>query len=113
MDNFLRIAFEAHHVELNHHRRYEITVGRNLLNDWTICIRYCRIGYAGQEQRFAGVSDEESKAVVRDRLRRRLSAPKRIGCAYRMTGLSMADGFDGAAWLPAEVMGRFFGQFPA
>lgn len=106
MDNLLTIAFEAHHAELNHHRRYEITVGRDLLDDWTVCIRYGRIGQAGREQRFASASDEESKAVVRNRLRRRVSALKRIGCRYGLTSLSTADGFEAATWLPAGLMAR-------
>jgi hypothetical protein len=33
---------------------------------------------------------------------------RRIGCAYRLTRLDMAEGFDSAAWLPGEVMARFF-----
>jgi hypothetical protein len=48
------------------------------------------------------------RAVIRDRLRRRLSAPKRIGCPYALAALSTAAGFDAAAWLPSEVMARFF-----
>src|SRR5262249_11981470 len=87
MNNLLTVGFEAHHAELNHHRRYEITVGRDLIGDWTVCIRYGRIG---QVRRFAGPHDGDTKAVVRDRLRRRLSAPKRIECAYRMTKLNTA-----------------------
>jgi predicted DNA-binding WGR domain protein len=108
MDNLLTVSFEAHHAEMNHHRRYEISVGRDLFNDWTVTIRYGRIGLRGQVKRFAGVPDDEMKAVIRDRLRRRLSAPKRIGCAYWITGLSAADGFDAAAWLPGEVIAGFF-----
>lgn len=38
MDNLLRVAFEAHHSFRNHHRRYEITVGRDLLDDWIVSI---------------------------------------------------------------------------
>jgi hypothetical protein len=45
------------------------------------------------------------RAVIRDRL----SAPKQIGCSYRLTGLSSAAGFDAESWLPGEVIGRFFG----
>ena len=44
MDNLLTVAFEAHHAEKNHHRRYEVTVGRDLLDDWTVAVRYGRIG---------------------------------------------------------------------
>jgi hypothetical protein len=48
------------------------------------------------------------KAVIRDRLRRRLSAPRRIGCPYRLASFSAAPGFDATAWLPGDVIARFF-----
>jgi hypothetical protein len=38
MDNLLTIAFEAQHAELDHYRRNELVVGRDLLDDWTVCI---------------------------------------------------------------------------
>jgi hypothetical protein len=79
MDNLLTVAFEAHNAELNHHRRYQITVGRDLLNDWTVAICYGRSGQGGEERRFASPKAEEVRAIIRERLRRRLSAPKRIG----------------------------------
>jgi predicted DNA-binding WGR domain protein len=108
MDNLLTIAFEAHSQEANHHRRYQITVGRDLLDDWTVAIRYGRSGQAGRELRYAASKAEAMQAVIRDRLRRRLSAPKRIGCPYRLIALNAAPGFDSLAWLPGEVMARFF-----
>jgi hypothetical protein len=48
------------------------------------------------------------QAVIRDRLRRRLSAPKRIGCPYRLAAFSQAPSFDATGWLPGDVMARFF-----
>lgn len=108
MDNLLTVAFEAHNATLNHHRRYQITLGRDLLDDWTVAIRYGRTGQGGQEKRYASPNPEAMQAIVKDRLRRRLSAPKRIGCPYRMTVFSAASGFDSAGWLPGEVMARFF-----
>ena len=48
MDNLLTVAFEAHGQEKNHHRRYQITVGRDLLNDWTVAIRFGRTGQGGR-----------------------------------------------------------------
>src|ERR1700735_1656903 len=108
MDNLLTVAFEAHNAELNHHRRYQITLGRDLLDDWTVAIRYGRTGQGGQEKRFASSKADEVRAVIRDRLRRRLSAPKRIGCSYRMTMLNTAPGFEAAAWLPGDILTSFF-----
>ena len=40
-------------MELNHHRRYQITVGRDLLGDRTVSICYGRSGQGGQMKRFA------------------------------------------------------------
>jgi len=108
MDNLLTIGFEAHYDERNHHRRYEIVIGRDLLDAWTVSIRYGRTGQSGQEQRFACPKADEARAIIRDRLRRRLSAPRRIGCPYRLTRLSSAPGFDTSAWLPGEVVAKFF-----
>jgi predicted DNA-binding WGR domain protein len=54
MDNLLTVALEARHAERNHHRRYEITVGRDLFDHWTVAIRYGRIGQGGRVERFAG-----------------------------------------------------------
>lgn len=108
MDNLLTIAFEAHNQEKNHHRRYQLTLGRDLLDDWTVAIRYGRTGQAGREIRYADAEASKVQAIVRDRLRRRLSAPKRIGCPYRLAAFSAAPGFDAAAWLPGEVMVGFF-----
>ena len=108
MDNLFSIAFEAHHSERNHHRHYAVTLGRDLLDHWTVAIRYGRTGQAGRELRYAAPEPEMIRAIIRDRLRRRLSAPKRIGCPYRLAAYSAAPGFDAAAWLPGDVMSRFF-----
>jgi predicted DNA-binding WGR domain protein len=102
MENLLTIALEAHNDDLNHHRRYEITVGRDLLNDWTLSIRYGRVGGGYQTQKFAGKDEDQILAIVRERLRRRRSAPKRIGCAYRVTMFDAVAEFDASAWLPDD-----------
>ena len=108
MDNLLTVAFEAHNAAENHHRRYQVTVGRDLLDDWTVAITYGRARQAGRELRYAAADADAMRAIVRDRLRRRLSAPKRIGCPYRLAAFSAAPGFDAASWLPGDVMARFF-----
>lgn len=104
MDNLFTAAFEAHNHERNHHRRYRVTVGRDLFGDWTVCIHYGRTGQAGRELHFAATEATALQRVVRDRLRRRLSAPKRIGTPYRLVALHATPEFDTAAWLSDEVM---------
>ena len=107
MDNLLSIAFEAHHPARNHHRRYEVRLGRDLFDAWTVVIRYGRTGQGGQERRYASSEPEAMRAVIRTCLRRRLSAPKRIGCAYRLASFSQACEFNAADWLPADILTRF------
>ena len=87
---------------------YQVTVGHDLLEDWTISIKYGRTGQGGREERFAGLQAEAMRAVIRDRLRRRLSAPRRIGCSYRLTTLGTASGFDVWDWLPGDLVAKFF-----
>ena len=108
MDNLLTVAFEAHNAGRNHHRRYELVLGQDLLDDWTVAIRYGRVGQGGRLLRLASPRADEIRAVIRDRLRRRLSAPQRIGCPYRLSAFSTAPGFDASAWLPGDVMASFF-----
>jgi predicted DNA-binding WGR domain protein len=74
MDDLLTITFEAHNSHKNHHRRYQFMVGRDLLSDWTIAIRYGRIGQGGRVIRYAAAEARDMQSVIRDRLRRRLSA---------------------------------------
>jgi predicted DNA-binding WGR domain protein len=108
MDNLLTIVFEAHNAEDNHHRRYQVTIGRDLLKDWTVAICYGRTGQGGRELRYAAAEADEMRAVIRDRLRRRLSAPRRIGCPYHLVAFNAAPGFEASAWLPGDIMARFF-----
>src|ERR1700693_6079602 len=100
MDNLLSLSFEAHHQEKNHHRRYEVVIGRDLLDAWTVAIRYGRTGQRGTERHYASPQADEMRTVIRDRLRRRLSAPRRIGCFYRLAPYRSGPGFRACWWLP-------------
>jgi len=88
VDNLLTVTFEAHHPGKNHHRRYEVMIGRDLLDHRTVTIRFGRAGQAGRVMRYAAVEADAVMAIIRERLTHRLSAPKRIDCAYRMTTFS-------------------------
>jgi hypothetical protein len=107
MDNLLTVSFEAHNADRNYHRRYEIRLGRDLFGDWTVCLLYGCMGRAGQMVRHSGPDPERLRQVIRTSLRRRLTAPKRIGCAYTLLGLTAADGIDVAFWLPGDTLAWF------
>ena len=84
MDNLLYIALEAHEDERNIHRRYAITLGRDLLGAWTVAIDCGRVGGAMRRVRLSAASESEAIATIRARLRRRASAPRRLGCEYSL-----------------------------
>lgn len=107
MDNLLSVIFEAHNDERNHHRRYEIRLGRDLFGEWTVALRYGRTGRGGQEVRHSATDSEQLRKVIGESLRRRLSAPRRIGCAYRIKEVKADNGVDVSYWLPEAVLSRF------
>jgi predicted DNA-binding WGR domain protein len=107
MDNLLTVSLEAHNTERNHHRRYEIQLGRDLFGDWTVCLLYGRMGRAGQMVRHSGPDPEPLRQVIRASLRRRLTAPTRIGCTYTLRELTAAGDIDVAFWLPAGTLSAF------
>lgn len=107
MDNLLSVVFEAHNDERNHHRRYEIRLGRDLFGDWTLTLSYGRSGRGGQEIRYAATDPQYVRRVIRDSLARRLSAPRRIDCSYKLTEMTTAAGVRAVDWLPAGSLAKF------
>ena len=111
MDNLLKLALEAHNSEINVHRHYVFIVGQDLFGDWNLTIRWGKVGQTGQVKRYASKHPSDIQEIIRDRLRRRLSAPKRIGCAYQIARLSAATIMDASEWLPKE-MATYFEKNP-
>lgn len=108
IDNLLTLALEAHNPELNHHRRYEIEIGRDLFDDWTLSIRYGRVGSVGQGKQFAVKQLEDLQRMVGERLKRRLTSEKRIGCKYRIVSLESWRSIPMHSLLPGELLARMF-----
>ena len=101
----------GHAPELRHNAPqvsgYQVTVGRELLQEWTPIDQVWPDGPEWPEGTLRQ-SGKRGEAVVRDRLHSRLSAPRRIGCSYQLTMLSTASGFDVWDWLPGDLMTKFF-----
>ncbi|MFO0849837.1 MAG: WGR domain-containing protein [Gemmataceae bacterium] len=106
MDSLLTATFEAHNPAADRHRWYRVRVGRDLFGEWTLCLAYGRTGQAGQQLLFSASSAEPLQTRLRDHLRRRLSAPRRIGCAYRLVALDAVADFDVPGWLPPALLAR-------
>jgi hypothetical protein len=102
----LTLALEAHNPARNHHRAYVVEVGEDLLGDWVVTVHFGRAVRPGRVRTYthAVASLDEARAFVRSRLRRRLSAPKRLGCGYRLTAAALDPGGELAAWVPDELL---------
>ena len=96
MSDLLWIVLEAHNASENHHRRYEVLVGRDLL-------RYGRAGHGLRETQFGGGDAESLQRLVRRRLGRRGTAQTRIGCDYRVREFVVDPEFDPSDWLPGRI----------
>lgn len=100
MDGLLRLRLEAHNPGRNHHRWYEVRLGRDLFGQWVVTIEYGRAGFAGQTMVYSDADAGVARDIIRHFLDRRASAPRRIGCEYRVTDLSVAEGVRPQDWLP-------------
>jgi predicted DNA-binding WGR domain protein len=78
MDAFYA-KLEACDPALGRFRAYRIDAGTDLLGDWLVDITYGRIGAPGRTIRQAVTDEAAARKLVRQHLRRRATAPRRIG----------------------------------
>ena len=98
------IELQAVSPQAQHRRAYEFHVGSDLFGQLVVTIDFGVIGARGQRRMHLVADIAEAQAMVRRALRRRLSAPRRIGVPYRviachdlgcwlaMMGLQLIDG---------------------
>lgn len=107
MDNLLFIRLEAYHIERNYYRFYELRIGRDFFNQWTLTISYGRIGQAGRERMFSSINPKALQNLIQQCLRVRASAPRRLGCRYRLATIEQADGMPIEDWFPEAWLQPF------
>jgi hypothetical protein len=81
MDAFSALL-EARDPALGRFRAYRLEAGTDLLGDWLVDVTYGRIGTRGRRIRYAVQNEAEAKKLVRESLRRRSTAKRRIGVSY-------------------------------
>jgi predicted DNA-binding WGR domain protein len=86
----LSIRLEARSLPHRCHRAYEIAVSVDLFGAWLVEMSYGRIGTAGRTKARSFSTPEEAAAQVKVCLRKRASAPRRIGVAYRVRSAARA-----------------------
>ena len=84
MHDQFRIQLLACDPEKNHFRFYTIDAGRDLLDDLVVKFNYGRIGTRGTIKTKIAPNVQTASKMIKACLRRRQSAPKRIGVAYQV-----------------------------
>ena len=79
-----RIELQACDPARNRWRFYRIEAGRDLLGDLIVRFNYGRIGTHGQTKTYIVPDATAGARLVRACLKRRQSAPKRIGITYEI-----------------------------
>lgn len=87
------IVLEAVDPACNRWRFYRIEAGRDLFGDYLVTLTYGRIGARGHTKTHLVPDMDAGKKLVRATLKRRQSAPRRIGIAYQMREKFDLDGW--------------------
>jgi len=82
------IWLEAVCAERNVARRYTVALSRDLFGASTVEFGWGRIGTKGQRRAVSFAGEDAAARFARQLLRRRASAPKRIGLPYREVSLA-------------------------
>lgn len=82
-----RITLEARNPARKCFRHYHVEAGTDLFGVWVVEIGYGRIGTAGRSRRYVVRDEKEARRLVQSILKRRASAPRRIGVAYQIRDL--------------------------
>jgi hypothetical protein len=84
----IAIELQAKDVDANRLRAWRIEAGPDLFGVWVTTVRFGRIGMADRALGYQFASEAEVRSFVRARLRRRGTAKRRIGVAYRVIAAS-------------------------
>jgi hypothetical protein len=91
----LRITLEARNPARRCFRQYRVEAGTDLFGALVVEISYGRIGTAGRSRSYVVRDEEQARHLAQSILKRRASAPRRIGVAYRIRELIDPEGWAG------------------
>ena len=95
---------EAINPQAGHYRAYRIEFGKDLLEDWLIKTTFGKIGKRGTTKNYAYPNPQLAYKNIRETLKRRFTAQKRIGCNYEVKKCSMN--------LSDDLMDQWYKDFP-
>jgi predicted DNA-binding WGR domain protein len=104
----LCIKLEARSPAHRCQRAYEIAVSTDLFGAWVVEMSYGRIGTFGRVKARSFSTADAAAAEVKACLRKRASAPRRIGVAYRLRRATQH-----GDWHLADLDERLCAWFPS
>jgi predicted DNA-binding WGR domain protein len=102
----LQILLEARSPARRCWRAYEIEVGADLFGVWLVEMSYGRIGTLGRSKVRSFATAADAQAEVHSCLRKRATAPRRVGVAYRLRRASWSED-----WARSELDDRLRAWF--
>lgn len=66
-------------------RAYEVSLSRDLFGHLVLDLTWSRIGRRGQQLRLSAPTEQAAERLLRERLQRRASLPRRAGARYALT----------------------------
>ncbi len=88
MMNAFSALLEARDPALGRFRSYRLQAGTDLFGAWLVEITFGRIGSPGRCLRYVAGDEADARKLVQRSLRRRATAPRRIGVPYRFRELT-------------------------
>jgi predicted DNA-binding WGR domain protein len=82
------VVLRACDPSLDRYRSWSIEAGKDLFGNWMARVSFGRIGCNGRTIAHEFASEDEVRAFVRKGLRRRQTAVRRLGVAYRVVDAS-------------------------
>jgi predicted DNA-binding WGR domain protein len=82
------IHLEARDPARNIWRAYSITGGQDLFGDWVVVLSYGRIGAKGRTKTVMLPDEAATRRYVRQCLKKRENALKRIGISYKVKSIT-------------------------
>lgn len=78
------MSLEARNPAKGHMRAYSIDAAQDLFGHWIVEIHFGRIGRSGRSVIYSAPDEPGVRRIIRQCLRRRSTAPKRIGVPYQI-----------------------------
>lgn len=91
-----RVTLEARNPARGCWRHYRVEAGSDLFGTWVVVVSYGRIGTAGRSRSFVVRDEAQACRLIQSILKRRATAPHRIGVAYRIIELIDPEGWAGS-----------------